>query len=72
MDLFQWEVLPLIGNIADTGYEYEVHIYTGFKRHSETDSKVHINIFGAYGSTGNRELTDVEKRKVGVIRMKLF
>ena len=57
----------MIGNIADAGYDYEVHVYTGFKRNSGTKSKVYINIYGAASATGTRELTDIENRRVQFI-----
>ena len=56
----------MIGNIADAGYDYEVHVYTGFKRNSGTKSKVYINIYGAASATGTRELTDIENRRVQI------
>ncbi len=39
-------------------YKYEVHVYTGFKKKSETDSKIFFVLSGTKGDTGVRRLDD--------------
>ena len=59
----QWATLPLIDNHPDAQYGYEIHIYTGFKGESGTESNVKLTLVGEHGDTGIRWMTD-GKRKV--------
>ena len=69
--VFQWACLPLLDNFDNDEYEYEVHVYTGLKRHAGTKSEVYIHIFGENISTGIRHLND-GRREVNIIAMLLL
>ena len=60
--VFQWSTLPLVDNIIGAQYAYEVHVYTGFQKHSDTDSNVRLTIVGEHGDTGVRWLADGERK----------
>ena len=52
-------------------YAYEIHVYTGFKKHSETDSNISLVVIGTEGDSGVMKLTDGE-RKVRVRLLKTY
>ena len=57
--------LPLLDNQPIHKCEYEVHVYTGSKKHSETDSHVYLHLQGELDDSGERWLEDGQ-RKVGM------
>ena len=65
MSLCQWAVLPLVDNYDEDKYEYELHVYTGVKAKSGTDSRIGFVLAGSESDTGIRKLAD-GKRQVGV------
>ena len=50
--------LPINDNGPDDKYLYEVHVFTGTKKHAETDSKVYMEMVGADEDTGTLCLED--------------
>ena len=56
--LEQWQCLPLTDNYPTDEHGYELHVFTGFKSHAETNSKVHFKLSGTDGSTGVRAMDD--------------
>ena len=59
----QWAVLPLAGMGTENGmYSYEIHVYTGFKKNSETDSNISLVVIGTEGDSGVLKLTDGERK----------
>ena len=50
------------------GYsQYEVHVFTGFKKHSETESNIQIVVIGTDGDTGVLCLNDgIRKVSLGI------
>ncbi len=56
--MFQWQTLPLIGNVPSSEYHYKIYVYTGFKGHSDTDSNVYFILNGAKNDTGVRTMSD--------------
>ena len=55
---FQWACLPLIDNYPGDQVQYEIHVYTGMKNKSGTQSRIYIHIYGTEGRTGIRALND--------------
>ena len=51
-------MLPLADNFAEDAYDYELHVHTGFTRHSGTRSKVYFRLYGTEGETGVRKMND--------------
>ena len=60
--LLQWTALPVVSYSDTYPYQYEVRVYTGFMRHSDTESKVYIILAGANADTGQIELNDGERK----------
>ena len=56
--VLQWTVLPLLDNYDEDKFEYELHVHTGFARHSATKSKVFFKLDGTEGETGIRSMPD--------------
>ncbi len=56
--VLQWQCLPLLDNYTDDKYLYEVHVYTGLKGSSSTDSKVMFIVNGSHIGTGIRKMED--------------
>ena len=54
----QWQVLPLIDNLDDDKFSYELHVYTGFHNKGITKSNISLVIAGTEGDTGVRPLKD--------------
>ena len=61
--LFQWSILPLLDNDATDEFVYEVHVYTGLKSNSGTDSKVSLIVAGTVSDSGIRKLEDGVREK---------
>ena len=59
-------MLPLVDNYDEDKYEYELHVYTGVKAKSGTDSRIGFVLAGSESDTGIRKLAD-GKRQVSVI-----
>ena len=57
-ELFQFCPLPLIDNASGDSYSYEVHVYTGAKKHAGTESNVYMEVLGDADETGERRLED--------------
>ena len=51
-----------MSNYDDDEHEYEVHVYTGNKPHSGTDSNVRLVVAGTEGDTGARKLSDGKRK----------
>ena len=62
-------MLPLVDNYADDKYKYEVHVYTGVKARSGTDSKVSFVLAGTQADTGIRKMEDGERQVLAEIRI---
>ena len=50
--------MPLADNYPEDTFRYELHVHTGFKRHSGTRSNVFFRIGGTEGETGTRRMAD--------------
>ena len=55
---FQWACLPLIDNVDEDTFEYQIHVYTGQKSNAGTRSNVYFQLFGEDADTGVRRLED--------------
>ena len=58
----KWTVLPLVDNVKDDSYGYEVHVYTGLKTNAGTTSKVDFILAGTEGDTGTRLMEDCQRK----------
>lgn len=55
-------VLPLVDNFDTDTYQYEVHVYTGFRQNAETDSNIKIVMAGTEADSGVRPLNDGQRK----------
>ena len=55
-------MLPLADNLESDEYKYEVHVYTGTKKHSGTTSNIKFVVAGTEGDTGIRKLQDGQRK----------
>ena len=59
-------ILPLVGNIPEDKFCYEVHVYTGIKANSETDSNVHMVVAGTNSDTGILKVADGQRKVLNI------
>ena len=60
--IFQWSVLPLVGNQPHYRNFYKITVFTGLRRWAGTKSNVYFILSGEVADTDVRELKDTRDR----------
>ena len=58
---------PLLDNYNTDPAAYELHVYTGNKKHADTESNISFVVWGTEGSSGVRRLKDGVREVVSLL-----